>query len=589
MLKIFNIVFIGLLLASVAPILHAAGCLSLVLPLLILMACAICPLFGARPSLPRVGVDVGRKPSPRLVTPYQYQVRRHFGTHHGCLVQYPSSMTASPGGHFKNVLLPDNLEVTPAPDATPLSVTETQDFLARVGVSSFSGKWHTIILPPVLSTDFEMKIIEYINALPKGKAYAVLFSAQGEGRYATLGPSFIISADSDPATVIQHLRDNHHFVCENSRGTFDEMIVCRWKYLGKTSRTLGNYFRNKVPSRPVSHGKAANEMATVADPIPTISIGELVASLKQRKAAALELFALTSWTPRQLRETGGKYDKARAALEEVGIGPVEGFPEWAVSSWSSIHITLSHTSGSTITAAKLQHGWEGQYASANGSIVIQFTDWIDVVEGHGNTIRRDIKGLGALWYDRQGRTVKFEHKFNSRRLISGCAPESSALSTRQAKLRGMAAYNPSPSWIARNVNNPNGIVFTYPSPPGYVELTSYNPREIHAIAMYIGWIPASTPFTSFYPNVNRWTLTQAFKAGYPYPDIWDSRKNSELGPNFSWYSMTPAQLLESFATTPTAPAPAPTPTPHISATYTEGPNLTSTNLMSLLCPNGPPQ
>jgi hypothetical protein len=97
------------------------------------------------------------------------------------------------------------------------------------------------LLGTIGGQDYELLLVntyflsKNISKIPSGNAYAVLFAAQGEGRYASLGPSFIITANSDPREVHQHLRDNHHYACDSSNGTFDEIVVCRFKYLGSIS------------------------------------------------------------------------------------------------------------------------------------------------------------------------------------------------------------------------------------------------------------------------------------------------------------------------------------------------------------------
>lgn len=103
---------------------------------------------------------------------------------------------SAPGeAQITGFIVPDN--ITPAPNATPFSNVETQEFLARYS-GNFQKKWMVINMPGILEASFIEHLTNNIAQIPEGQAYAALFIAEGDGgRYASLGPSIIVTSNTD--------------------------------------------------------------------------------------------------------------------------------------------------------------------------------------------------------------------------------------------------------------------------------------------------------------------------------------------------------------------------------------------------------
>ncbi|RIA99859.1 hypothetical protein C2G38_2237113, partial [Gigaspora rosea] len=117
------------------------------------------------------------------------------------------------------------------------TVAEIQNFIKSTSrVKHYP--WRSHILPGILSTDFLEHITGIIKNLQTGFAYSVLFIAQtsddGVKRFASLGHSVTVTRDTDPKELYERLLSNHKFVQESSNGVFDERIIAKSKYIGRT-------------------------------------------------------------------------------------------------------------------------------------------------------------------------------------------------------------------------------------------------------------------------------------------------------------------------------------------------------------------
>lgn len=272
-------------------------------------------------------------------------------------INLSKTYTAGQGTHFSDIHFPNNLESTPSPDARAFTIQETQDYLASKP-KTFTGPWKVILFPPITDRDFTVQLTNSIQSLPSGKAYAVLFSAEGQGRYATLGPSFIVTSNSDPEAIIEHLQANHHFACENSRGTFNDQIICKYRYLGQTSRVVPDVFRSKIPTKRTTSSKGIVRQ-TLALPIPHFDLKSIHES---SLSARHDSNNLTRYLAKQLRSLSRKndvnayrrleysYNNAWNSIETAGSGPITSHPDWKVDSFTKRSITLSGPNQSIIRA-----------------------------------------------------------------------------------------------------------------------------------------------------------------------------------------------------------------------------------------------
>jgi hypothetical protein len=117
------------------------------------------------------------------------------------------------------------------------TVAEIQQFIKNTSaVKHFP--WRSHIFPSILSEEFLQKITEHIKNIKDNYAYSVLFIAQttelDTRRFASLGHSVTITNKTDPKELYERLLANHKFIQESSNGVFDERIVAKSKFIGKT-------------------------------------------------------------------------------------------------------------------------------------------------------------------------------------------------------------------------------------------------------------------------------------------------------------------------------------------------------------------
>jgi hypothetical protein len=335
---------------------------------------------------------------------------------------------APAGSHYKAVHFPKGQQVTPNADATPLSITETQDYLGS-RPDTFSGPWKTLYFPPITDRDFGVQLANAIKSVAPGKAYAVLFTAQGQGRYATLGPSFIVTSNSDPDTVLQHLRDNHHFAQENSRGTFNDAIICKYRYLGYSSKVLPDIMRSKTPTKRTTSPSGLTRQ-TLALPLPNFNLAHIHDKLNSLYSDKITRFSLANAhvnrlsslpkgnrRPIALRRANDQLIAANFDLQR-DTSLVED--DWTATRVSDRRIDLSYGNRQVLAYKTPAGHYECTFTDGNASI--SYTDTPYPVKGEEPGFRRELPA-GSLYIQR-GRIVKFEEKLGSRRLIHGKKPSS---------------------------------------------------------------------------------------------------------------------------------------------------------------------
>src|ERR1044072_1010533 len=195
------------------------------------------------------------------------QARRRSGTGVACLKVYDAYrrglfIPADVFGYVPRFMYSTQSFVEPN---TAVTIAESSTFLRH---NKFSGTWREIVLPSMHDARFKNELEAMMEELQTGSAYAAHFVSSGEGRFISLGSSFIITRGGDVNRIIEHLRDVLTYYEESYNEIMTGPVSLRIKYLGHAPELATKIIMKASGIKAVN--KPWGEVGRVLDiPIPT--------------------------------------------------------------------------------------------------------------------------------------------------------------------------------------------------------------------------------------------------------------------------------------------------------------------------------